>query len=278
MTKPIKIFILFLPIFVFSFLFLGLQPIKAADCYEHTRSCDATKPCCDFPEWRCTGGYCAQTGSLCGAVTQPCCQPPNKDQCGVGLSCIGNYCVVPTPTPTCGQHGQRCCPQEPKCLIQGDECIGNICEPLSCGNHGDRCCKNPPYCSVAGDVCTSNGICLQPTPTPAPIPPTSKPGAIDFGRLSGAIPSLKPIFQPGPASNVGGIISLILPYLFVIAGLLLLFYLIYGGFHMIIAAGDEKGLAEAKAKITNALLGFLLLFVSYWIVQILEIIFGIKIF
>lgn len=80
------------------------------------------------------------------------------------------------------------------------------------------------------------------------------------------------------ASKVGGIISMIMPYLFVIAGLLLLFYLIYGGFHMMIAANDEKGLAEAKGKITNALVGFMLLFVAYWLVQILGHIFGIAIF
>jgi len=47
---------------------------------------------------------------------------------------------------------------------------------------------------------------------------------------------------------------------------------------MMIAANDEKGLAEAKKKITYALVGFLLLFVSYWLVQILEYILGISIF
>jgi len=121
-------------------------------------------------------------------------------------------------------------------------------------------------------VC-ADGYCL----TPTPIPAGSEEG-IDFGILSGAIPSLKPVFQPGESTQVSGIISVILPYLFVIAGLLLLFYLIYGGFHMMIAANDEKGLAEAKGKITNALVGFLLLFVSYWLVQILGHIFGIQIF
>jgi hypothetical protein len=47
---------------------------------------------------------------------------------------------------------------------------------------------------------------------------------------------------------------------------------------MMIAANDEKGLAEAKGKITNALIGFLLLFVSYWLVQIIGHILGIQIF
>jgi len=105
--------------------------------------------------------------------------------------------------------------------------------------------------------------------------------AIDFGEIQKGVtinPQFRVTNESTSASKVGGIISLILPYLFVIAGLLLLFYLIYGGFHMMIAANDEKGLAEAKGKITNALIGFLLLFVSYWLVQILGHIFGIQIF
>ena len=102
--------------------------------------------------------------------------------------------------------------------------------------------------------------------------------AIDFDKLKDAIPSLAAPFQAGSATNVGSIISLILPYLFVIAGLMLLFYLLYGGFHMMTAGNDEKGLAEAKGKITNALIGFLLIFVSYWLVKILGYILGISIF
>ena len=116
--------------------------------------------------------------------------------------------------------------------------------------------------------------------------------AIDFNRFKESIPGLKTIFQPGTnvfgplppgetrttAGKVGLIISTILPYLYVIAGLLLLFYLIYGGFHMMTAANDEKGLVEAKKKITNALVGFLILFLAYWIVQIVEYILGIQIF
>jgi len=105
---------------------------------------------------------------------------------------------------------------------------------------------------------------------------------IDFDKVQEAVPSLSDAFKIKPnetaASKVGGIISLILPYLFVFAGLILLFYLIAGGFQVMLSAGDEKALGEAKKKITNALFGFILLFVSYWLVQIIEIIFGITIF
>ena len=100
--------------------------------------------------------------------------------------------------------------------------------------------------------------------------------AINFQQLQEAIPDLKPVFQPGSAFQVSDIINLVIKYLFVIAGLLLLFYLIAGGFQLMISANNEKGAAAAKGKITNAVVGFFILFLSFWLVQILEFIFGVN--
>ena len=101
--------------------------------------------------------------------------------------------------------------------------------------------------------------------------------ALNFDDINRAVPGLDSKFKMG-ASGVYPILSEVLKYVYVIGGLLLLVYLIYGGFHMMLAAKDEKGLVEAKGKISNALIGFLLLFVSYWLVQIMEYILGIQIF
>lgn len=106
--------------------------------------------------------------------------------------------------------------------------------------------------------------------------------AIDFSEIERQVvdpsiaPSLNPVFRPGPATNLSEIINLILPYLFVIAGLLLLFYLIAAGFQMMTSPGDEKAAASAKAKITNALAGFVILFVSFWLVKLLGYILGLE--
>jgi len=101
--------------------------------------------------------------------------------------------------------------------------------------------------------------------------------AVDFDKLQEAIPSLNPLFKGG-ASQVYPIVSEVIKYVYVIAGLLLLFSLISSGFQVMTAAEDEKKLAQAKARMTNAITGFLLLFVSYWLVQIIEYILGIQIF
>ena len=96
---------------------------------------------------------------------------------------------------------------------------------------------------------------------------------IDFGVLESKIPNFR--FAGG---NFGSIISFIIPYVFVFAGLLLLLYLLYGGFHFIISMGEPKGMQEAKGKITNALVGFFIVFISYWIVLIVGKILGIDTF
>ncbi|HJX45747.1 MAG TPA: hypothetical protein VJ399_01085 [Patescibacteria group bacterium] len=76
--------------------------------------------------------------------------------------------------------------------------------------------------------------------------------------------------------SLGDIINFVIPYIFTAAGLLLLLYLIYGGYHMIISGGEPKALQEARGKVTNALIGFIIVFISYWLVQIVGKILGIE--
>jgi hypothetical protein len=75
--------------------------------------------------------------------------------------------------------------------------------------------------------------------------------------------------------NIGDIVSRALTYVFPIAGILVFIYLLYGGLNLMLAAGNEEGLREGKAKITNAIIGFLIIFAAFWLVQALEIVFDI---
>lgn len=77
-------------------------------------------------------------------------------------------------------------------------------------------------------------------------------------------------------SSIGAIISELLPYLFAGAGLLLLLYLLFGGFQLMTSGGDPKKMQEAKGKLTNALVGFIIVFVAYWLVQIVGTTLGIE--
>ncbi len=77
--------------------------------------------------------------------------------------------------------------------------------------------------------------------------------------------------------TLGEIISKATNYVFILAGILLLFLLISGGFQMMVGASNPKTQENASKTVTNAILGFLILFISYWVVQIVETVLGIAI-
>jgi hypothetical protein len=79
-------------------------------------------------------------------------------------------------------------------------------------------------------------------------------------------------------TGVSGIVTLFLNTAFVLAGLILLFFFVLGGIGMIGSAGadDPKKAEEAKKTITSALIGFVIVFVSYWIVKLIGNLLGIS--
>jgi len=91
-----------------------------------------------------------------------------------------------------------------------------------------------------------------------------------------------PAYTPGKINikdtDIGRIISALLPYLFAIAGLILFVFLIIGGFELLTSGGNPETTKKAQGRITSALIGFLIIFLAYWLAQILEVIFGIQIF
>ena len=80
-------------------------------------------------------------------------------------------------------------------------------------------------------------------------------------------------------SSPGALISILLKNVYMVAGVLLLFLLIFGGISIIMSAGsgDAKKTAQGQKIVTNALIGFLIIFASYWIIQLIQFITGVKI-
>lgn len=76
--------------------------------------------------------------------------------------------------------------------------------------------------------------------------------------------------------TLGDIVTLLVKYLFPIAGLLLILYLLYGGYQFMLSRGDPKAIEKAKGIITTAIIGFIIVFVAFWIVQIVGIILGLE--
>lgn len=80
-----------------------------------------------------------------------------------------------------------------------------------------------------------------------------------------------------PLSTPAGILSEVLKYGIPIAGLLLFVMLVWGGFEILSSAASSGKKDAGKQRITAAVIGFILLFASYWIVQLIQVVFGVNI-
>ncbi|MFH1244499.1 MAG: hypothetical protein V1487_02940 [bacterium] len=77
--------------------------------------------------------------------------------------------------------------------------------------------------------------------------------------------------------SLGGIASTLLPYALTLAGLVLFGMLIGGGFTMLTGAADKESQEKGKKMVTSALVGFIIIFLAYWLAQILQVIFKVNI-
>jgi len=71
-------------------------------------------------------------------------------------------------------------------------------------------------------------------------------------------------------TTLGDIISRAFEYLLVLAGLSMFGMILYGGVHLIISRGNPEGIKEGTNKIVFGIVGFLIVFAAYWIIQIIE--------
>lgn len=93
--------------------------------------------------------------------------------------------------------------------------------------------------------------------------------ALDLGSEFFGKYSANPLAK-GDLSVVGSFATLFLRVSFSLAGLILLFFFIIGGIGLISTAGQsDPGKAEqSKKTITSAVIGFVIVFASYWIVKL----------
>ncbi len=138
-------------------------------------------------------------------------------------------------------------PIEMTCIPEGDPCP----QP------GKACCSNAQYCQL--------GSCRS---TPVNLPPP----LVDLDALIEGMGSDK----LSGFDSLGAIVSAALPLLYGITGFALFLFLIFAGFKYLTSAGDPKKLESAKGSLTAAIIGFVLIFVAYWLTQAVNYIFNLN--
>jgi hypothetical protein len=71
--------------------------------------------------------------------------------------------------------------------------------------------------------------------------------------------------------GLGQLVSIFVSNAIIVAGIILLFLLVFGGFSMIAGAGNKnpQQVAQGKQATTAAAVGFVIIIVAYWIVQLI---------
>lgn len=77
--------------------------------------------------------------------------------------------------------------------------------------------------------------------------------------------------------NIVKVVRGAIQFILVVAFVLAFIFLIIGGIRWITAGGDEKAVAGARGMITAALIGLVIVLVSYAIIRLVEIFFGFNI-
>lgn len=82
----------------------------------------------------------------------------------------------------------------------------------------------------------------------------------------------------GRFPNLASLVNNAIPLVFAVAGIFLFLYLVWGGFDFLTSMGDPKRAESGKGKITSAIVGFVIIFVAYWLVQVVDFIFKLGVY
>lgn len=196
-----------------------------------------------------TSCNCPSGVSLLKDAQTLCCGWPGY--VGAAARCYAEESVLRSCGETFAQETDRC-PQQ--CGLSSRILSGDVTPTFCCGY-------------FSGDTCV--GTVPQITPQPSQI--IDSQFLADIDPLMGS-PFL--VFFQRPA----GIVNELLKLAFPLAGIILFMMIVWGGFEMLYGAASSKAQEAGKQRITAAIIGFVLLFVSYWIAQILQTITGVNIF
>lgn len=84
-------------------------------------------------------------------------------------------------------------------------------------------------------------------------------------------------FQPATTLSVEGMISGFIKLILVVAGLAFFFILVIGGVKWILSGGDKAHTEGARNQITAALVGLVIVFSAWAILQLINTFFGVNI-
>lgn len=223
--------------------------------------------------------FCGYTNLSCGESTnaQAVAEGIQRCDCSATAGAFGQM-----------SDGRQCCG-----LPDGTQCLNPAtAQVLSCGrtiserDSATAVCNCPgaslvPMSGVAGVYCCGTVIGGNSCAAPEISDSFDASEELTQTRLN----QLNPFVLFGNSevnanqlSTPGSILSRVLVFAFPLAGLILFVMLLWAGFEIVMGASNSKSIEAGKQRATTAVAGFALLFISYWIIQIVEVVFAVTIF
>jgi len=252
-------FVLFISSFLIFFSFVGNSEVNAQ--LVETCTEDTIGQPCDLGDGE--EGVCEGVENIYGGYSSLSCEgpdvPTDDSQCtseNVGADCLmgdgsDGVCVkVWMAAPDIYQY--NC---EDPAIVNLPSCTEDT--------HGEPCRINNDtvgVCMYVYDGMTSQGkyVCREDDPNDP-----YDPGKRNWGDEKTAPPP--PEFE----GNVSAIVDRVLGYLFPIAGVIALIFIIMGGYMWIVSAGDPNKVKQAQGTLTWAVAGLVIVMVIFGIIRIL---------
>jgi hypothetical protein len=80
----------------------------------------------------------------------------------------------------------------------------------------------------------------------------------------------------GQFDSIADIVNAFVTPILTLAGIALFLFMVIAGFKYMTSGDDPKAKDSAKGQLTSAVIGFTIIFASYWIVQIVAAVFGVE--
>lgn len=189
------------------------------------------------------------------------------ETCGPDTSNPNGYCCIPgTPVPSLPPHKGYdlggACGQTSICYT-GNYNSNNTAPGAKCGNAtgwymGTDGSHNVPHCGITGAICCDATQLASAPPNPCP----SQNGiCTSFDTALGTI----------DVSGISGIIQTLFGIMLSFAGGIAVLLIIYSGYRIMTAQGDQEKIKEGREMLTSAVIGLLFVIFSLTILQIIGV-------
>ncbi len=90
---------------------------------------------------------------------------------------------------------------------------------------------------------------------------------VDNSGKSGLVPCGNTVDKPCTVEDIFNVFVIITNYLIGIAGLIAIISIVYAGFSMVMAAGRTEAIASGKKRLTNSVIGLILIMLAFVIIN-----------